>query len=84
MDQVFNMGVGMVLVVSPYYAESIQHQLAQWDVASWQIGHVRPGPGGVVWGASAASARGRACPAWFCLITATARPPATLRRLGSR
>jgi phosphoribosylformylglycinamidine cyclo-ligase len=50
MDQVFNMGIGMVLVVSPYYAESIQQQLSRWDVASWQIGQVERGPGGVVWG----------------------------------
>ncbi len=27
MDQVFNMGIGLVLVVSPFYAESIRHQL---------------------------------------------------------
>jgi phosphoribosylformylglycinamidine cyclo-ligase len=27
MDRVFNMGLGLVLVVSPYYAESIRHQL---------------------------------------------------------
>ena len=27
MDQVFNMGIGMVLVVAPYYAESIAAQL---------------------------------------------------------
>ena len=29
MYSVFNMGVGLVLVVSPYYAESIQQQLAK-------------------------------------------------------
>ena len=49
MDQVFNLGIGMVLVVSPYYAESIQHQLAQSGVESWQIGNVQPGSGGVTW-----------------------------------
>ncbi len=27
MDQVFNMGIGLVLVVAPFYAESIRHQL---------------------------------------------------------
>ena len=49
MDQVFNMGMGLVMVVSPYYADSIQHQLKRGGVDSWPIGHVRPGPGGVVW-----------------------------------
>ncbi len=28
MDSVFNMGVGLALVVSPYYVDSIRHQLA--------------------------------------------------------
>jgi phosphoribosylformylglycinamidine cyclo-ligase len=50
MDRVFNLGIGMVLVVSSFYAESIRHQLAQFGVESWLIGHVQEGPGGVVWG----------------------------------
>ena len=50
MDRVFNMGVGMVLVVSPFYAESIRHQLADQGVASWPIGRVEEGQRGVVWG----------------------------------
>jgi len=50
MDQVFNMGVGLVLVVSPYYAESIRHQLADAGLESWTIGHVQSGERGVVWG----------------------------------
>ena len=29
MDQVFNMGLGLVLVVAPFYAESIRHQLTR-------------------------------------------------------
>ena len=49
MYRVFNMGVGLVLVVSPYYAESIRHQLARSGVESWQIGRVEEGPRGVVW-----------------------------------
>jgi len=49
MDRVFNMGVGLVLVVSPYYAESIQHQLGRGGLESWQIGYAREGPQGVVW-----------------------------------
>ena len=53
MDQVFNQGIGMVLVVSPYYAESIRHQLAQSGVESWTIGRVQQGPRGVVWSGKA-------------------------------
>ncbi len=34
MYRVFNMGVGLVLVVSPFYAESIQQQLASCNLAS--------------------------------------------------
>ncbi len=50
MDRVFNMGVGMVLVVAPFYAESIRHQLANHGVESWPIGRVEEGPQGVIWG----------------------------------
>jgi len=44
MERVFNMGIGMVLLVSPYYAESVRHQLAQAGVASWPIGQAIEGP----------------------------------------
>ena len=50
MDQVFNMGVGMVLVVAPYYAESIRQQLKKFHLKSWIIGRAEKGPQGVVWG----------------------------------
>ncbi len=49
MDQVFNMGVGLVLVVSPFYAESIRHQLCRCGLASWRIGRAEQGDKGVVW-----------------------------------
>jgi phosphoribosylformylglycinamidine cyclo-ligase len=49
MDQVFNMGVGLVLVVSPYYADSIRGQFADCGLESWTIGRVISGPRGVVW-----------------------------------
>jgi phosphoribosylformylglycinamidine cyclo-ligase len=49
MYRVFNMGVGLVLVVSPYYAESIRHQLSRSGVQSWPIGRAEEGPRGVVW-----------------------------------
>lgn len=40
MARVFNMGIGLVMVVSPYYAESIQSQLTDLGVENWQIGQV--------------------------------------------
>jgi phosphoribosylformylglycinamidine cyclo-ligase len=43
MERVFNMGVGMVLVVSPHFADSIQKQLADCGFASWEIGTVHAG-----------------------------------------
>jgi phosphoribosylformylglycinamidine cyclo-ligase len=49
MDRVFNQGIGFVMVVSPYYAESIQKQLAQDRVPSWVIGEIRGGEPGVEW-----------------------------------
>ena len=41
MERVFNMGVGMVLVVSPHFADSIRKQLADLGHASFAIGTVR-------------------------------------------
>jgi len=49
MDRVFNMGIGLALVVSPYYAESIRSQIADAGLECWQIGHTTVGPRGVVW-----------------------------------
>jgi phosphoribosylformylglycinamidine cyclo-ligase len=50
MDRVFNMGVGLAVVVSPYYADSIRHQLAECGLESWPIGRVVAGERGVRWG----------------------------------
>ena len=50
MYRVFNMGVGLAIVVSEYYAESIQQQLASTGLESWRIGAVVEGGGGVCWG----------------------------------
>ena len=41
MDRVFNMGVGMVLVVSPHFADSIVAQLADAGLEAWRIGLVQ-------------------------------------------
>ena len=49
MERVFNMGIGFVMVVSPYYAESIRHQLSRGGLKSWIIGRVVDGAGGVGW-----------------------------------
>jgi phosphoribosylformylglycinamidine cyclo-ligase len=47
MDRVFNLGVGFVLVVSPYYADSVQRQLCEDRVPTYVIGEIRQGPPGV-------------------------------------
>lgn len=49
MFRVFNMGVGLVLVVSDYYAESIQQQLGGLGLESWQIGRIVSGSGQSHW-----------------------------------
>jgi phosphoribosylformylglycinamidine cyclo-ligase len=49
MYRVFNMGVGLMLVVSPYYAESIQQQLAKSGLESWVIGRAVEGDRDVRW-----------------------------------
>ncbi len=49
MFRVFNMGIGLTLVVSEYYAESIQQQLAGLGLASWQIGRAVEGCGESRW-----------------------------------
>lgn len=49
MFRVFNMGIGMILVASAYYAESIRHQLADLGIESWLIGRVVEGTGKVRW-----------------------------------
>jgi phosphoribosylformylglycinamidine cyclo-ligase len=49
MERVFNQGVGFVMIVSAYYAESIQRQLAEERVPTFVIGEVREGEPGVEW-----------------------------------
>jgi phosphoribosylformylglycinamidine cyclo-ligase len=49
MDQVFNMGIGLVLVVAPFYADSIRQQLKRFKLQSWTIGRAEKGPQGVIW-----------------------------------
>jgi phosphoribosylformylglycinamidine cyclo-ligase len=47
MFRVFNMGIGFVMIVSPYYVESIQRQLEEDRVRTFVIGEVREGEPGV-------------------------------------
>jgi phosphoribosylformylglycinamidine cyclo-ligase len=47
MDHVFNGGIGFVMIVSRYYAESIQRQLEEDRVPTFVIGEVREGEPGV-------------------------------------
>ena len=49
MHRVFNMGIGMVLVVSAFYAESIRRILADTGFDSWPIGRVVAGDKSVIW-----------------------------------
>lgn len=49
MFRVFNMGIGLTLVVSDYYAESVQQQLASQGLESWLIGQVVEGGGESRW-----------------------------------
>ena len=45
MFRVFNMGIGLALIVSPFYAESIRRMLAQHGHESWVIGEVKKSSG---------------------------------------
>ena len=47
MYRVFNMGVGFVVIVSRYYAESIQRQLTEEGAKTYVIGEVREGEPGL-------------------------------------
>jgi phosphoribosylformylglycinamidine cyclo-ligase len=45
MDRVFNMGIGMVVVVEPRSAPAVIAAAAEQGVEAWVIGSVRPGEG---------------------------------------
>lgn len=47
MRRVFNMGIGMALIVSPYYADSVMRMLDDDGIRCWKIGDIRQGDGGV-------------------------------------
>jgi phosphoribosylformylglycinamidine cyclo-ligase len=48
MERVFNMGIGMALIVSNYYAQHILRMLSEHGLSAWQIGQVVKGTGQVV------------------------------------
>ena len=48
MDRVFNQGIGFVVIVSEYYAESVQRQLCEDRFPTYIIGEVRTGEPSVV------------------------------------
>ena len=46
MDRVFNMGIGLVLVVAEYYADAIvRHLNHEAQIPAWIIGEVVAGDG---------------------------------------
>src|SRR5690606_35344441 len=48
MRRVFNMGIGLTLVVSPYYAASVLARLSDSGIACFEIGEIIPGTGKVI------------------------------------
>jgi phosphoribosylformylglycinamidine cyclo-ligase len=49
MERVFNMGIGLAIVFSPYYEMTIRGLLEEAGLAHWKIGIVESGERGVVW-----------------------------------
>ncbi|MFI5113462.1 MAG: phosphoribosylformylglycinamidine cyclo-ligase, partial [Terriglobales bacterium] len=49
MDMVFNNGIGFVMIVSRFFAESIQRQLEEEGIPTYVIGEVREGEAEVQW-----------------------------------
>ena len=49
MARVFNMGLGLVIVVSAFYADSIAQQLKHEGLECFTIGHIAAGERGAVW-----------------------------------
>jgi phosphoribosylformylglycinamidine cyclo-ligase len=48
MERVFNMGIGFVMIVSPYYAQSIQRRLTdEHHIETFDLGEVQEGEPGV-------------------------------------
>ena len=48
MERVFNMGIGLVLVVRPFYADSVRRQLSEAGYENWTIGRIEEGTKGAL------------------------------------
>jgi phosphoribosylformylglycinamidine cyclo-ligase len=48
MFRVFNMGIGMVVIVAPEYADQIVREVDATGIGAWPIGEIRTGSGNVV------------------------------------
>jgi phosphoribosylaminoimidazole (AIR) synthetase len=55
MYRVFNMGIGLCFIISPYYADSVRRTVEQHGIACTPIGRVAAGPTGVVFADSPSS-----------------------------
>ena len=49
MARVFNMGIGLVAVVRPFFADSVQRMFADAGFTNWRLGQAVAGPRDVVW-----------------------------------
>ena len=49
MERVFNMGIGLALIFSPYYEATITSLLADAGLPHWKIGHIASGERSVIW-----------------------------------
>lgn len=49
MSKVFNMGLGLVFIVSPFYANTVKELAEASGLKSWQLGEVREGTGKSRW-----------------------------------
>lgn len=54
MAHVFNMGIGLVFIVSPFYAKTVAELASGLGLRSWTIGKAVPGSGKSRWASSAA------------------------------
>ena len=49
MHRVFNMGIGLVLIVSSFYADKIMRMVSDFGIQTWRIGEVVEGKRSVRW-----------------------------------
>ena len=49
METVFNMGLGLVLVVSPYYANHVRTMIEESGFECWPLGEIAAGESGAAW-----------------------------------